>query len=132
MFDEKAREFLKTPRIARLATNGPDGYPHVIPLWFMLDGDDVVMVSERPLRKVKNLRENPKASVQVGGEPGDTAAYLIRGTVTISDDTNNEWTNKLTYHYESKEEADKHVVEWADLDMLVLRLKPVSVLNVLP
>src|SRR5688572_7758199 len=131
MFDEQARAFLQKPLTARFATNDPSGYPHVVPVWFKLEGDEIVMVSERVTRKMRNLQANPKASLSIGGDPGDDAGYLIRVEVnSISDDVNHALTNRLTYHYESKEEADKHVVEWIDLDQVALRLKVISVVKV--
>lgn len=130
MFNDQARAFLQKPLIARLATFGPDGYPHVVPLWFKLEGDEIVIISERKTRKIDNLKANPRAAVEVGGEPGDTAGYLIRGDVTIADDADHYWTNLITYHYESKEQAEKDIAAWASLDMVALRLKPVSVVRV--
>ena len=130
MFDDEARAFLSQPRVARISTLGSNGYPNTVPVWFGLDGDEVVVVSERRLQKVRNLQRNPKGAVQVGGDSGDEAGYLIRGEFTIADDVGHAVTNRLTYHYEDKATADQHVAEWADLDMVVLRMKPVSVTNV--
>lgn len=130
MFDETARAFLQKPLIARLAVNGPDGYPHVVPLWFMLDGDDIVMISVEQTAKVRHLRADGRAAVVVGGDDGDGAGYLIKGTVTVSEDTDFTWTRRLTFHYEEPERAAKDVADWSDLDMLVLRLSPVKVLKV--
>ncbi|PZN48721.1 MAG: hypothetical protein DIU65_15690 [Proteobacteria bacterium] len=130
MFDDEARAFLQQPLIARVSTIGEDGFPHTVPTWFYLDGDEIVVISERATRKIRNLAANPKAAVQVGGEPNDSAGYLIRGEFRVSDDVGNEWTNRLTRHYETKETAEKHVEEWADLDMVVLRMRPVSVVKV--
>lgn len=130
MFDDEARAFLRQPLIARVSTLGADGYPHTVPAWFLLDGDEVVVISERATRKIRNLAANPKAAVQVGGEPNDSAGYLMRGEFSISDDTGNAMTNRLTRHYETPAVAEKHVAEWADLDMVVLRMKPVSVVKV--
>jgi PPOX class probable F420-dependent enzyme len=129
MFDSNARAFLEKPLTARLATNGPDGYPHVVPLWYILDGDDIITTSERKKRKVYNLQADPRAAFQIGGGPGEEAGYLIRGTITISDDVGNATLNRMTYHYESKEEADKNVAEWASLDMVILRMKVESVVK---
>ncbi len=130
MFDESAREFLKKPLIARLAVNGPDGYPHVVPLWFMLDGDELVMISVEQTAKVRYLRVDGRAAVVIGGDAGDGGGYLIKGDVTVSDDVDRVWTRALTFHYEDPEQAARDVEAWSDLDMRVLRLKPVKVLKV--
>lgn len=129
MLDESAREFLKKPLIARLAVNGPDGYPHVVPLWFILDGEDVVMISVEQTAKIRYLRADSRAAVVIGGDPGDGAGYLIKGNVTITED-DGTWTRIITFHYEDPEQAARDVEAWSDLDMRVLRLKPVKVLKV--
>ena len=41
MLDDTIRAFLQKQLIARMSTIGADGYPHTVPVWFMLDGDDI-------------------------------------------------------------------------------------------
>jgi nitroimidazol reductase NimA-like FMN-containing flavoprotein (pyridoxamine 5'-phosphate oxidase superfamily) len=46
MSAEEARAFLlERPRTAKLATVRADGRPHVAPVWFELDGDDLVFTT---------------------------------------------------------------------------------------
>jgi PPOX class probable F420-dependent enzyme len=127
MLDAAVREFLNKPLIARVSTNGADGFPHTAPVWFIMDGDDVVVISERDTRKVKNLAQDSRAAVQVGGEPGDAYAVLFRGSFSVTDDVNNAMTNRITYHYEEKALAEQHIAEWADFDMVTLRMTPEKV-----
>ncbi len=130
MFDDEARAFLERPLIARLATIDVDDYPHNVPLWFMLDGASIVMVSERAARKVRNLRANPRAALTVGGDAGDGAGYMIKGDVSIEEDIDKAILRKLTYRYEVKERADELLIEWANDDIIVLRLQPTAVRKV--
>ncbi|MBN2469445.1 MAG: pyridoxamine 5'-phosphate oxidase family protein [Anaerolineae bacterium] len=130
MFDEHARAFLQQPLVARLAVNDPEGYPHVVPVWFMLDGDEIVMISAGQTAKIRYLEADGRAAVTIGGDTGQAAGYLIKGEITVSSDTDLTWTRKLTFHYEPPEQAEKDVVAWADLDMRVLRLRPVRVFKV--
>lgn len=126
MLTAEVRSFLTKPLIARISTNGANGYPHTAPVWFMLDGDDVVIISERDTRKIKNLLRDPRAAVQIGGEPGDPYAVLFRGELTMTDDADHAVTNRMTRHYEG-DNADKSIEEWRDLDMVVLRMAPQSI-----
>ena len=58
-------------RVARLATVGPDGRPHVVPMCFALDGDTLyTAVDEKPkstrrLRRLANIEANPRVEVVV-------------------------------------------------------------------
>lgn len=122
LLDTTAREFLAKPWIARLATISADGSPHVVPLWYMMDGDDVIITSERKTGKVANLLRDPRAALNVGGEPGQGPAYLLRGPVTITDDPDHAWLTKMTHHYEGPEEATKDLAAWAHMDIVVIRM----------
>jgi PPOX class probable F420-dependent enzyme len=57
--------------MARLATLGRDGAPHLVPLCFVLDGEVVYWaVDHKPkrstrLRRVDNLRADPRCSLLV-------------------------------------------------------------------
>ncbi len=130
MFTNTAREFLQKPLIARMSTIDPEGYPHTVPVWFMLDGEDIAVISVSSTRKVGHIRANPKGAVTIGGDSGDGAGYLIKGEFTIEADPDDAWVRKFTYHYESPEQAEKDIADWADLDIIVLRLKPKVVLKV--
>ncbi len=80
------RQFLSQPRIARLATIGPDGYPHIVPLYFMRDGDDILFGSDRDERKVRNALAHSQAAVVIGGEPAsDPAGYMIQGDLSVKE-----------------------------------------------
>ena len=67
-------------RVARLATIGPDGRPHLVPIVFVLV-DDVVWSaidskpkSTRALRRLDNIRSNPQVSLLVDHYSDDWAA----------------------------------------------------------
>lgn len=130
MLTDEARAFLQRPLIARLSVIDPDGYPHTVPVWYLLDGDDIVMISEQSTRKVRYARQNPKGAVVIGGDSGDGSGYLLKGDLSIEADPDDVWTKRLTYHYESEEQAARDVAAWADLDIIVIRLKPNKVIKV--
>jgi nitroimidazol reductase NimA-like FMN-containing flavoprotein (pyridoxamine 5'-phosphate oxidase superfamily) len=131
MFTTTTRDFLKKPLIARMSTIDPAGYPHTVPVWFMLDGDDIVIISDRNTRKVGHLHSNPKGAVTVGGDQADGEGYLVKGRFTVEPDPGGVWVRRFVYHYESPEQAEKDLVAWADLDLVVLRLCPEVVLKVM-
>ncbi len=124
MFDAAAREFLQKPLIARMTVIDPDGYPHSVPVWFKLDGDDIVIISTRDTRKVGYIGANPKGAVVIGGDSGDGAGYLIKGEFSVEEDPGLEWMKRLTRHYEPPEKAEADIESWSTLDMIVIRLRP--------
>ena len=130
MIDDSIREFLQKPLLARMTTIDEEGYPHSVPVWFMLDGDDLIVSAWRSTRKVNHVTANPKGAITIGGDTDDGGGYLFKGDFTIVDDPDHGWINKMTYRYEEKEKAEKDIAEWADLDMIILRMKPRKVLKV--
>jgi len=75
--DAAAQRFLDTREVVVLATLQPDGSPLAMPMWFLHDAHAIAMLSVDGLRKVKNLRRDPRVSVV--GEAHDAAG--IRGVV---------------------------------------------------
>ncbi|MFI6296265.1 TIGR03668 family PPOX class F420-dependent oxidoreductase [Nonomuraea sp. NPDC050790] len=66
---ERARRLFGGERVARLATTGADGEPHLVPVTFALEDDQVVIAIDhkpkrtRELRRVRNIRENPRVAL---------------------------------------------------------------------
>lgn len=65
MTKEEIDDFLSGRWIARLATIGQDGYPHVTPLWYYWDGKCVYFALTRNRRPFKHLNRNPRCSVAI-------------------------------------------------------------------
>lgn len=48
MTGDEYRDFLvEGTRTAKLATSRPDGSPHVVPVWFVMDGEDLIFTTGR-------------------------------------------------------------------------------------
>lgn len=71
MEDHDLRRRVAAARVARLATVEPDGRPHLVPICFAVDGDtlysavDAKPKRSRDLRRLRNVRERPVATVLV-------------------------------------------------------------------
>ena len=65
----QARQRFAAAPVARLATVGPAGQPHLVPVTFALDGDRVyTAVDAKPktttdLRRLRNIRQDPRVAV---------------------------------------------------------------------
>ena len=57
--------FLDEERTVICATNGQDGFPHLMPLWYVMRGDEVWSWTFAKSQKVRNLERDPRASLQV-------------------------------------------------------------------
>ena len=67
--EEDARARMAGSRVARLATAGSDGQPYLVPITFAVDGDLIYTAVDhkpkttRKLRRLRNIRENPRVAV---------------------------------------------------------------------
>jgi len=77
---EEARARFAAARVARLATTGRDGHPHVVPITFAVDGDRIyTAVDHKPktttnLRRLRNISENPRIALLADHYAEDWAA----------------------------------------------------------
>jgi len=132
MLTDVVREFLQKPRLARLSTIDSNGYPHTVPLWFDVEGDDIMIISDRNTVKIRHIAVNPKGAFSVGGDTDDGGGYLFKGELSVEEDPDYMWTKRLTYRYEEKEQAEKDIAEWTTkLDMVVIRMKVQRVAKVI-
>lgn len=89
MTNEELAAYLRKSRTMVLVSNGKDGYPHPMPMWFAADDDGVISMSTfRRSQKVKNLESNNKVSllVESGDKYQDLKGVVIYSQVEIIDD----------------------------------------------
>ncbi|MEU8244763.1 TIGR03668 family PPOX class F420-dependent oxidoreductase [Nonomuraea sp. NPDC048916] len=66
---QRARERFRGERVARLATVGGDGAPHLVPVTFALAGDQVMIAIDRKpktttdLKRLRNIRADPRVTL---------------------------------------------------------------------
>ena len=134
ILDEPVRALLDQPLIGRIAVIDDEGYPHMIPIWYSRDGDEIMFISSRSGRKIRSIQANPKGALTVGGDPYGSEGYLLKGEFTIEEDPGHRWLREITYRYEPREVAEKDLAEWiagwASKDLVILRFTPRKVVKV--
>jgi PPOX class probable F420-dependent enzyme len=87
MTEAEMRAFLlEGTRTAKVATVMADGAPHVMPVWFVLDGDKIVFTTGRGSVKGRDLRRDPRVAIVVDDDTPPYAFVHIRGRAQISED----------------------------------------------
>jgi hypothetical protein len=74
MTAEEQAAFLDDQKVVTIASIGPNGRPHLMPLWFYRDGADVLGWTYGVSQKVKNLQRLPQATILV--EAGESYEEL--------------------------------------------------------
>jgi PPOX class probable F420-dependent enzyme len=81
LFTEGELEFLRSQRIARLATVGPTGWPHVVPVMYALDGDGGFEFDVDGV-KLRNLQRDPRAAMAIDAM-GPKRGVTIQGRAEL-------------------------------------------------
>jgi PPOX class probable F420-dependent enzyme len=84
MADDEVDAFLDEQRTVVCATNGRDGYPHLMPLWYVVRDGRLWAWTFAKSQKVRNLERDPRATLQV--EAGEEY-HLLRGVMLECDVT---------------------------------------------
>ena len=127
MSDEEARAFLaEGSRTGKLATVRADGSPHVVPIWFVLDGDDLVFTTAADTVKGKALRRDGRVAICVDMERSPFAYVMVAGRVEISEDLDEmlRWATRIAARYEGEERAEDFGRRNAVAGELLVRLRP--------
>ncbi len=133
MSDEARRAFLsKGTRTAKLAVSRKNGAPHVVPIWFVLDGDDVIFTTSEKTVKGKAILRDPRVALCVDDDDPPFAFVSIEGTVTISRDPDDllAWATKLGGRYMGEDQAEQFGRRNAVPEEMLLRVTPTKIIAV--
>lgn len=97
---DRYQDILDSRALGHLATVGPDGRPHVNPVWFISDGRHVYLSVKPETVKYRNLRATPYVALSVGDVARPDRYVEIRGEVVAFElfDTL-AWVNQLARKY---------------------------------
>ena len=88
MDDAELAAFLHEQRTVVVATNGHDGWPHLMPLWYTVRAGELWSWTYARSQKVKNLERDPRATLQVetGEQYHELRGVMAKASVTIHRD----------------------------------------------
>src|SRR5512142_719077 len=111
MTHEEAMRFLaEGAHTGKLATASASGAPHVAPIWFLVDGDDLVFTTGIGTLKGRHLRANPRAALAVDREEYPHSFVVVRGPVTVEHAAADLllWTTRIAERYVPPGLADRY------------------------
>jgi len=96
-------------RTGKLATVRADGSPHLAPIWFLLDGDDLVFNTGQDTVKGRNLARDPRVSLCVDDDRPPFSFVTVRGRAELSDDLGEvrEWATRIAARYVGDDLAEQ-------------------------
>ena len=128
--DDYRAFLLEGTRTAKLATTRKDGRPHVSPIWFLLDGDDVVFTTYETSVKGNAVRRDPNVSLCVDDEQPPFAYVIVEGTATVDRDLGRlrDWATRIGGRYMGADRADEYGARNGVEGELLVRVAPTKVL----
>jgi general stress protein 26 len=89
MTDDEVLAFLDEEKVVVCATNGKDGFPHLMPLWYVVRDGELWAWTFAKSQKVKNLERDARATLQVeaGTEYQELRGVMFKTEVEVVRDT---------------------------------------------
>ncbi len=128
MTKEEMEEFLSEGHIARIATVKKDGSPHITPVWFLWEDEELIIVTYKGSAKVRNIKANNRVAVVID-TAGPGRGVIMEGKARISVDGMEQVTRKISAKYVKPEELDDYVESVLKTPMMVIRISPKKVIS---
>jgi PPOX class probable F420-dependent enzyme len=128
--DDYRSFLLHRTRTAKLATVRADGRPHVAPVWFVMDGDNVIFTTWHATVKAMNLRRDPRVCLCVDDEAPPFSFVQIEGTATLSENLDDlrHWATRIAGRYMGTDQAEAYGRRNGVPGELLVRVTPTRIL----
>ena len=95
-------------RTGKLAVARASGAPHVAPVWFVRDGDDLVFTTGAGTVKGKALARDNRVAICVDDENPPFSYVMIEGTVELRSDLDDmlRWATRIGGRYMGTDNAE--------------------------
>ena len=83
--EAERRELIDSERVAVVASFGPRGWPHLMPLWYVPRDGEVWIYTYAKSQKVRNFERDPRATVliETGHEYAELRGVMIEAEAEI-------------------------------------------------
>ncbi|MEV4559981.1 PPOX class F420-dependent oxidoreductase [Kitasatospora sp. NPDC049285] len=126
MTEPEWREFLAHgTRTGKLATTRADGRPHVAPIWFLLDGDELVFNTGKDTVKGRTLARDGRVMLCVDDDRPPFAYALVEGRAEISEELAEvrAWAGRIAARYMGEDRAEEYAARNGVPGELLVRVR---------
>ncbi|WP_026416576.1 PPOX class F420-dependent oxidoreductase [Actinomadura oligospora] len=108
--DEWRAFALEGTRTGKIGVIRKSGAPHVTPIWFLLDGDDLLFTTHGTGLKAKALKRDPRVSIAVDDQTPPYAFVVIEGTAELGTDLDEmlRWATAIGGRYMGEDRAEEY------------------------
>jgi PPOX class probable F420-dependent enzyme len=111
MTDSEWRAFVSTgTRTGKAGLTRKDGAPHVTPIWFLLDQDDVIFTTHGESVKGRILKRDPRICFCVDDHEPPYSFVVIEGVASLSEDLGElrKWATAIGGRYMGQDRAEEY------------------------
>jgi PPOX class probable F420-dependent enzyme len=142
MSKKEIRKFLMQGTFTgKLATIKKDGSSHIVPIWFVLDGDnkgggsgrrdDIIFTTNSTSVKAKNIQRDNRVSICVDDQTPPFSFVIVYGIARIQHCGQNElfrFATKIAQRYMGKENAEPYGRRNSTEGEVLMRIKPTRII----
>lgn len=122
MTEQDLAAFWREPHLAKLATINRDGTPHIMPLWYLYDGREIVMITGPGARKVRNIRRDPRVTVCIDRPTPPYAGVVVQGIARLEEVAYQELAAPLAVRYLGQDAGALIGAQYAPNDLMTIRV----------
>ncbi|MGW4564885.1 PPOX class F420-dependent oxidoreductase [Streptomyces sp. NPDC004561] len=111
MTDEEWRAFVSEgTRTGKLSTVRADGSPHVAPIWFLLDEDELIFNTGQDTVKGRNLARDGRIALCVDDDRPPFHFVVLTGHARLSEDLDEvrRWATRIAARYMGEDRAEEY------------------------
>ena len=127
---EQKEFLLQGTRTGKLATVRKDGRPHVVPIWFILDGDTLIFNTGATTVKAANMRRDARVTLCIDDENPPYSFIIVEGTATLEANSKDlkVWATRIGGRYMGDDKAEQFGERNSTADELLVCVTPTKVI----
>jgi PPOX class probable F420-dependent enzyme len=121
---ENAKEFLKEPNIAVLATVGPGGRAHAAPIWYLYEDGVLLMSTGKGSQKARNIERNQEVTFVIDRRTLPYYAVMVQGAAELGPPLSEDSRLRMAVRYLGEGMGRAYVARRGGGGSVTIRLRP--------
>lgn len=130
MSPEEMASFLSESNIARVATINPHNSPHVTPVWYLWENNQLLITIAGDSVKARNIKQNKKVAVTIDSNAAPNKGVIIEGIALIEEKMDEEIRTRICRKY-VREDMLTEYLEYANANWqsILVRILPLKIIS---
>ena len=121
---DEREQFLKQPHVAILATIGPGNRPHAMPIWYLYENGDFIILTGEGSQKHRNVERHPQVTLAIDRRDLPYYAVMIQGTATLGPPPSDALRLRLATRYLGAEGGAAYTARRRGTKSVTIRVHP--------